>query len=137
MSQLVVQTGADQTQRLDTWLWASRFFKTRSLATQAVDQGRVKIGGERIKPARELRRGDRLQIQIGEYRWAIEIVGLSLQRGSAPVAQALYREDADSVAARQQAIDARRAAVNPDAAHKGRPSKRDRRRIIRFLDDDG
>jgi ribosome-associated heat shock protein Hsp15 len=120
--------------RIDKWLWCARFYKTRSLATQAVDDGKVKLDDQRIKPAREIRAGNRLHIQIGEYVWHIEILALASQRNAAPIAQGLYREDADSVARRQLAMQARRGSVNPDAPHKGHPSKRDRRQIHRFLD---
>jgi len=120
--------------RLDKWLWAARFFKTRSLATQAVDAGKVKLNGERAKPAREIKAGDRLQIGLGEYEWTLSIVGLSLQRGPAPVAQALYQEDAESMAKRQQQIADRKLQANPAAEIKGRPTKRDRRQIRRFTE---
>ena len=120
--------------RLDKWLWAARFFKTRSLATQAVDAGKVRLNGERAKPAREIKAGDRLQIGVGEYEWTLSVVGLSLQRGSAPVAQALYQEDAESMAKRQQQIADRKLQANPAAEIKGRPTKRDRRQIRRFTE---
>jgi len=120
--------------RLDKWLWAARFFKTRSLATQAVDAGKVRLSGERAKPAREIKAGDRLQIGIGEVEWTLSVVGLSLQRGPAPVAQALYQEDAESIAKRQQQMADRKLQVNPAAEIKGRPTKRDRRQIRRFTE---
>ncbi len=120
--------------RLDKWLWAARFFKTRSLATQAVDAGKVRLNGERAKPAREIKTGDRLQISLGEYEWTLSIVGLSLQRGPAPVAQALYQEDAESMAKRQQQIADRKLQANPAAEINGRPTKRDRRQIRRFTE---
>jgi ribosome-associated heat shock protein Hsp15 len=120
--------------RLDKWLWAARFFKTRSLATQAIDAGKVRLNGERAKPAREIKAGDRLEVRVGDYEWALSIVGLSLQRGPAPLAQALYQEDADSTARRQQQIAERKLAVNPAAEIKGRPTKRDRRLIRRFTE---
>lgn len=118
--------------RLDKWLWAARFFKTRSLATQAIDQGRVKLNGDRIKPARELRPGDRLELHIGEFDWLLTVRALSMQRGPAPVAQLLYEEDPASHARRQQRMVERNLAANPSAAIKGRPTKRDRRQIHRF-----
>ena len=120
--------------RLDKWLWAARFFKTRSLATQAVDAGKVRLNGERAKPAREIKAGDRLQIGVGEYEWTLSVVGLSLQRGPAPVAQALYQEDAESLAKRQQHMADRKLQTNPAAEIKGRPTKRDRRQIRRFTE---
>ena len=118
--------------RLDKWLWAARFFKTRSLATQAIEHGRVKLNGERVKPAREVRPGDRLEIRIGEFDWLLVVRALSLQRGPAPVAQALYEEDPESHARRQQQVRERTLTASPAATSKGRPTKRDRRRIHRF-----
>lgn len=118
--------------RADKWLWAARFFKTRSLATQAIDNGRVKLNGERIKPAREVKPGDRLDVQIGEIDWMLTVRALSRQRGPAPVAQALYQEDPASQARRQQQAIDRKLAPHPAAAVKGRPTKRDRRLIHRF-----
>lgn len=121
--------------RLDKWLWAARFFKTRSLATQAIDNGRVKLNGERVKPARDVKPGDRLELRIGEADWTLTVQGLALQRGPAPVAQALYEEDAASRARREQQASDRRLAADPAAAGKGRPTKRDRRQIHRFTGD--
>lgn len=118
--------------RLDKWLWAARFFKTRSLATQAIDHGRVKLNGERVKPAREVKPGDRLEVHLNEVAWTLTVRALSMQRGPAQVAQALYEEDPASVARRQQQISERKLASNPAAAIKGRPTKRDRRQIHRF-----
>jgi ribosome-associated heat shock protein Hsp15 len=118
--------------RLDKWLWAARFFKTRSLATQAIEQGRVKLNGDRVKPAREVKSGDRLDIRIGEFDWMLTVRALSMQRGPAPVAQALYEEEPASHARRQQQIGDRKLAVSPAASIKGRPTKRDRRQIHRF-----
>jgi ribosome-associated heat shock protein Hsp15 len=118
--------------RLDKWLWAARFFKTRSLATQAIDHGQVKLNGERIKPAREVRPGDRLEIHIGDFDWTLTVNALSMQRGPAPVAQRLYEEDPASHARRQQQVSDRKLAASPAASIKGRPTKRDRRLIHRF-----
>ena len=118
--------------RLDKWLWAARFYKTRSLATQAIDHGRVKLNGERVKPAREVRPGDRLDLHVGEFDWTLTVRALSMLRGPAPVAQALYEEDPASHARRQQQVSDRKLAVSPEAGLKGRPTKRDRRQIHRF-----
>lgn len=118
--------------RLDKWLWAARFFKTRSLATQAIDNGRVKLNGERAKPAREVKPGDRLELRIGEVDWTLAVRALALQRGPAPVAQGLYEEEPESRARRQQQAQDRKLVANPAAAIKGRPTKRDRRQIHRF-----
>ncbi|HQS99458.1 MAG: RNA-binding protein [Hydrogenophilales bacterium 16-64-46] len=120
------------TMRIDKWLWAARFFKTRSLALAAIENGRVKLDGQRVKPAREVKPGDRLAIRIGDHEWTLTIRGLSMQRGPAPVAQQLYAEDADSHARRQQQVRDRTLDAAPEAAIRGRPTKRDRRLIHRF-----
>jgi ribosome-associated heat shock protein Hsp15 len=119
--------------RLDKWLWAARFFKTRSLATQAIEHGRVKLDGERVKPAREVKPGDRLDVHIGDVDWALTVRALAMQRGPAPVAQALYEEDPAGHARRQQQVLDRKLGASPAPAIKGRPTKRDRRLIHRFL----
>jgi len=118
--------------RLDKWLWAARFFKTRSLATQAIDNGRVKLNGERVKPARDVKPGDRLDVRIGDAEWTLTVQALAMQRGPAPVAQALYAEDPASLARRLQQASDRKLAASPAASIKGRPTKRDRRQIHRF-----
>ncbi|MEW5967417.1 MAG: RNA-binding S4 domain-containing protein [Pseudomonadota bacterium] len=118
--------------RLDKWLWAARFFRTRSLATQAIEHGRVKLNGERVKPAREVKPGDRLDVHQGECDWTLTVRALSLQRGPAPVAQTLYAEDAASLARRQQQALERKLSAGAQVASKGRPTKRDRRQIHRF-----
>ena len=118
--------------RIDKWLWCARFFKTRSLATQAVDSGKVKLGAQRIKPGREISPGNRLTIQVGDFVWDIEVLGLSAHRGPAPIAQTLYRETEASQLRRQQQILAHQANREPSAQLKGRPTKRDRRQIKRF-----
>ena len=118
--------------RLDKWLWAARFFKTRSLATQAIEHGRVKLNGERVKPARDVRSGDRLDLRIGDLDWTVTVRALAMQRGPAPVAQALYEEDPDSAARRQARVTERKLVASPAAEIKGRPTKRDRRQIHRF-----
>lgn len=119
--------------RLDKWLWAARLFKTRALAAEAVDRGRVDVNGQAAKPARELRSGDTLDLrQDGGVKRTLSIRALSAQRGPAPVAQALYEETADSLAERQRAAEARRLA--PEPAHsieQGRPTKRNRRELER------
>ncbi len=118
--------------RLDKWLWAARFFKTRSLATQAIEHGRVKLDGARVKPAREVKPGDRLEIRVGDFDWTLTVRGLSMQRGPAPLAQQLYEEDPASHAHRLQQASERKLAASPEAAIRGRPTKRDRRQIHRF-----
>jgi len=125
---------APERMRLDKWLWCARFFRNRTLATQAVDGGKIRLNDERAKPAKEITAGDRLTIHIGEYEWSIEVLGLSMQRGAAPVAQTLYREDPESHLRRQQQVAERKAVINPAAPLKGRPTKRDRRQIRRFTE---
>lgn len=120
--------------RIDKWLWCARFYKTRSLATQAVEAGKVRLDRERVKPARDIKAGDQLFIQVGELIWEIEILSLSLQRSSATIAHALYREDDASVLRRQQQIAAQKAATHSEAQIRGRPTKRNRRQIRRFMD---
>jgi ribosome-associated heat shock protein Hsp15 len=115
--------------RIDKWLWAARFFKTRSLATDAVDSGKIRLNGERIKPARGVKIGDRLDIDNGATEWEVMVRGLSDVRGSAPAAQALYDETEGSILRRQQESERRKLFREPSAAIKGRPTKRDRRLI--------
>ena len=122
--------------RIDKWLWAARFFKTRSLATDAVDNGRVKLDGERIKPARTVKLGDKLSIDNGSDRWEVVVRGLSGTRGSAPVARALYEETEKSVQMRENDKEARRLYRDPGSLIKGRPTKRDRRLIGRVGEDE-
>lgn len=122
----------EETPRLDKWLWAARFFKTRGLAQQAINGGKVEVNGDKPKPSRHLRVGDVLSIRRGAQEFVVTVIGLSMQRGPAAVASALYEETAESIAKRQALADERRllAAAQPQFA--GRPSKRDRRRIVRF-----
>jgi len=115
--------------RIDKWLWAARFFKTRSLATDAVDNGRVRLDGERIKPARPVKLGDQLNVDNGSDRWDIEVIQISDQRGSATIARSLYDEKAASVARRELLKESRRLYPEPGSTIKGRPTKRDRRLI--------
>ena len=115
--------------RIDKWLWAARFFKTRSLATDAVDNGRVRLDGERIKPARAVKLDDKLLIDNGAEVWEVLVLGISDQRGGAPVARLLYEETAASVRKRETDLEARKLYPEPATAIKGRPTKRDRRAI--------
>ena len=117
--------------RIDKWLWAARFFKTRSLATQAVESGRVRLADERIKPARNVKPGDSLRIDNEGGRFDVVVTGLADKRGPASVAQGLYQETADSVARREVASEERRLFHEPALAIKGRPTKRDRRLLDR------
>lgn len=115
--------------RIDKWLWAARFFKTRSLATEAVDSGRVRLGGERIKPARTVKLGDKLTIDNGSETWEVLVQDITDKRGPAPVARALYEETAASVVKRENDQQARKLYREPAATIKGRPTKRDRRQL--------
>lgn len=117
------------TVRLDKWLWAARFFKTRSLASEAVDTGKVKVGGERVKPARSLRVGDELAIDNGAETWEVVVLGLSDKRGGASVARLLYGETPASIARREQLAEERKLFREPGTTIKGRPTKRDRRQL--------
>jgi ribosome-associated heat shock protein Hsp15 len=117
--------------RIDKWLWAARFFKTRSLASDAVDRGRVRIGGEPVKPARAVKVNDKIFIDNGSTRWEIVVLGLSDKRGPAAIAQGLYRETEDSIVKRANDQEARRLFPEPGSSIKGRPTKRDRRAITR------
>jgi ribosome-associated heat shock protein Hsp15 len=119
------------TVRIDKWLWAARFFKTRSLATNAVEGGKVRLNDERIKPSRNVKIGDRLAIDNGATEWEVLVAGLSDARGSATIAQTLYTETEKSIARRQLESERRRFFSEPGADLKGRPTKRDRRRIDR------
>ncbi|MBA3002845.1 MAG: RNA-binding protein [Desulfurivibrio sp.] len=118
--------------RLDKWLWAARFFKTRSLASQAVSGGKVQVDGLRVKPSRVVVVGDSLRIQKNQEEFVIVVQGISGQRRGAPEAQLLYEETFDSIAARAEARETRRLLRVVGAAPPGRPGKRDRRLIRRF-----
>lgn len=118
--------------RLDKWLWAARFYKTRSLATAAVDGGKVKLNGAAVKPAKEVKPGDRIHLRAGEQDWELVVKGLNEQRRPASEAQLLYAETAESAARRAQAAELRKLAPSTVTDHKGRPTKRDRRQIVRF-----
>jgi ribosome-associated heat shock protein Hsp15 len=120
--------------RLDKWLWAARFFKTRSLASQGVEGGKVKVNGERAKPSKEVKPGDQLLIHLGEYEWQVTVLGLANKRGPAEQARQLYEETEASQQRRAEQVANRRLQVSPAAGFKGRPTKRDRRLIHRFTD---
>ncbi|ATQ73972.1 RNA-binding protein S4 [Massilia violaceinigra] len=115
--------------RIDKWLWAARFFKTRSLATDAVDTGKVRLDGERIKPARTVKLDDKLTIDNGAETWEVRVMGISDVRGGAPVARTLYEETEESVSKRENDLEARKLYREPGTTIKGRPTKRDRRAI--------
>jgi ribosome-associated heat shock protein Hsp15 len=115
--------------RIDKWLWAARFYKTRSLATDAVSGGRVHVNDARVKPSKEIRCGDTVVVTVRQVRRTVEVTGLSDRRGSAVVAAALYAETADSIASREQAALERRQARPIGADLGARPTKLDRRRL--------
>ena len=117
--------------RIDKWLWAARFFKTRSLAADAVECGKVHVNDERIKPAKGVAPGDMLAIRLGPYQFVVEVLALSDKRGPAPQAQLLYSETEES-RTRRAALALELKAQPEPAAHEGRPTKRDRRDIDRF-----
>ena len=118
-----------QSVRLDKWLWAARFFKTRALATEAIGGGRVHLNGERVKPARAVRPGDVIEVWRGPDRYLIVVEGVSTRRGPAREAQTLYRETEESIASREAAAAQRKMAYQGARPARQRPSGRDRRRI--------
>ena len=117
--------------RLDKWLWVARFYKTRSLANHAVDGGKVKLNHATAKPAREIKPGDLIQLRAGEQDWEVVVLALAEHRRPAPEARLLYSETAQSKQARAQAAELRELAPAPGQDIKGRPTKRDRRRLGR------
>jgi ribosome-associated heat shock protein Hsp15 len=125
--------------RLDKWLWAARHFKTRSAAAEAIDSGRVRVDGERVKPAREVRVGDRVELAQRDAMKTVVVRALSAIRGPAPVAQRLYEETADSRARRERRCDLLHYRAEPARSIKGRPTKREGRalRLLREADVDG
>jgi len=118
--------------RLDKWLWAARFFKTRSLATAAISSGKVLVNGERAKPSRSMRMGMQLRIRTGEVTFEVDVLELRGQRGPAASAQKMYQETEASTLARAQQSELRRQQAILHQDHHGRPTKKDRRAIIRF-----
>lgn len=118
--------------RIDKWLWAARFFKTRSLATDAVSGGKIRLNEQPTKPSREVNIGDQLDVFNGDTRWQIVVRALSEKRGPASEARLLYEETADSIAAREAEQSRHKLEREPAADIHGRPTKRDRRQIGRF-----
>jgi len=118
--------------RIDKWLWAARFFKTRGSATEAVLGGRVHVNGERVKPAKEIRPGDVVEISIRDLRWTITVKDLAERRGPAAVAASLYEESEESRTTREEHVLQRRLARPPGADVGARPTKQARRRIDRL-----
>jgi ribosome-associated heat shock protein Hsp15 len=116
--------------RIDKWLWAARFYKTRTLATDEIVKGRIEVNGQEVKPAREVKVGDTVSVRQGPVTRVVLVKGLSGMRGPAPVAQQLYEETAESLKTREQAAEQRR--LSPEPAHsieQGRPTKRGRREL--------
>ena len=118
--------------RIDKWLWAARFFKTRSAATEAVLGGRVHVDGERVKPAKDVGVGDMIEISIGDRHWVVLVRAIADKRGSATVAATLYEETPESVAAREQRALEHKLSRPLGADLGARPTKQDRRRLERF-----
>lgn len=118
--------------RVDKWLWAARFFKTRSLASEAAEGGRVQVNGLRAKPAKEIRIGDKIELSIGDQQWELQVAAVSDKRGPAPEARKLYQESANSIARREEAVEKRRLQHEPALEIHGRPTKRDRRLMDRW-----
>lgn len=131
-----IQTDATARLRIDKWLWAARFFKTRSLASDAVEKGRARIGGANVKPAKEVRVGDIVEIEIEHVVWQVQVTGICEVRGPAPIAQTLY---AETVAGREKRVaegERRKTYREPAANLQGRPTKRDRRTIDKLSSSD-
>jgi ribosome-associated heat shock protein Hsp15 len=126
---------SDDRVRIDKWLWAARFFKTRSLATEAVDGGKVEINGERAKPSKAVKPGDELRLRLGPYEHVLIIKALGERRGPASVAQSLYEETGASKEAREKlSAQLRMAPAAFVYEEKGRPTKKDRRDLSNFID---
>ncbi|MFO1306206.1 MAG: RNA-binding S4 domain-containing protein [Burkholderiales bacterium] len=121
--------------RLDKWLWAARFYKTRTLAAQAVDAGQVRVEGERVKTAHAVRAGERVSVRKAGYVWDVTVTAVSDRRGGAAEAALLYREDDASVAAREELARQRKAAAEAQPKYTGRPTKRQRRKLEDFLNE--
>ncbi len=120
--------------RIDKWLWAARFFKTRSLAAEAIHAGHIKLNGHSVKPARDLRPGDTLALAIGDVKWTVEVQALNDLRRPASEAQQLYAETPESSARRAAVKEAQRLAPTPGSDLRGRPTKKARRQIRGFND---
>jgi ribosome-associated heat shock protein Hsp15 len=121
--------------RLDQWLWAARFYKTRTLAADAIDAGQARLNATRVKPAHGVREGDAVEVRKGGLVWAVAVTALSARRGSAEVAATLWRETEASRQEREREMSRRRDAAVGMPTHAGRPTKRDRRRLADFLEE--
>jgi ribosome-associated heat shock protein Hsp15 len=123
--------------RIDKWLWAARFYKTRSLAADAVEGGKVQVNGDRVKPAKQIRPGDELVVRTGVFTWEVEVLSLAERRGPATEAAKLYRESEQSRKAREDKAALLKAERQSSPVHaKGRPTKKQRRQITRFIHSD-
>jgi ribosome-associated heat shock protein Hsp15 len=124
------------TQRIDKWLWAARFFKTRSIASDEIGKNRVQVNGQNAKASREVKAGDTVQLRQGAVQRTVQVLGVSGVRGPAPTAQLLYEETAESIALRQKAAEMNRLAREPALSiEQGRPTKHDRRQIQKDWDE--
>ena len=121
--------------RIDKWLWAARFYRTRSLAAAAVEAGQVRVNGERVKPARAVHAGERVSVRKAGFAWDVEVTGVDDRRGSATAAAKLYLESETSRQARDEELAKRRAAAASDPRLPGRPTKRERRKLEDFLNE--
>ncbi|MBA4720125.1 MAG: RNA-binding protein [Alcanivorax sp.] len=121
--------------RIDSWLWAARFFKTRSLAKQAVEGGKIQVDGAKAKPSKTVQPGSEVVIRKGDEQWTVRVEGLSNKRGPASVAQTLYQETEESRQQRQDKSEQRRLAHSTNASPDHRPSKKERRDLARFKRD--
>jgi len=132
----VPEPGSAERTRLDKWLWAARFYRTRSLAAAAIDAGQVRVDGERAKPAHGIRTAMRISVRKQALTWTVDVLDVGERRGSATQAAALYRETAESIALREKTLDEQKLARAQAVAHPpGRPTKRDRRRLEDFLNE--
>jgi ribosome-associated heat shock protein Hsp15 len=127
-----ISTEPDARLRIDKWLWAARFFKTRSLAADAVEKGRVRIGGATVKPAKDVRVGDLVEVEIERIVWLVRVMGVCEMRGPAAVAQTLYEETPEGKEKRAAEAERRKTFREPADELQGRPTKRDRRVIDKF-----
>ena len=121
--------------RLDKWLWAARFYKTRTLAAQAIDAGQARLNDDRVKPAHAVRVGDAISIRKHGVVWSVAVTAVADRRGSAAAAALLYRESAESAAMRSEEALRRKAAAAVETGYTGRPTKRQRRQLADFLDE--
>jgi ribosome-associated heat shock protein Hsp15 len=131
-----ISTDSSARLRIDKWLWAARFFKTRSMASDAVEKGRVRIGGANVKPSKDVRVGDLVEIEIEQVLWQVNVLGICEVRGPAPIAQTLYAETDAGREKRVAESERRKTYREPAAALQGRPTKRDRRIIDKLSGSD-